>query len=303
MATRTQDVSDRDCAIASRAIDVTDDPDDEVSACAPTNLPGHAERFLRRSGVITWHREDLSSCELYQQVSRILHAFAVLEEDTAISARQARSLGLDRSSDIAAFLPVWEQEEAEHGRALRFVLAQQQYNFPEPRPKAISLRRRFVALLPATVFRRLPQTELVYCALGAAAEYVTIAAYTEVAKLVEPPAVVALLRSINRQEGRHMAFFLSAARARADATSKFNGALARRVLTSLWEPPGVASLGLSVWRTMFAPLLDNDEFLARAEEMDRVVDTIPHLEGLKLMGTFIRQNVLNLHRSVATSPS
>lgn len=248
-------------------------------------------RFLRRSGLVAWDRDALSACRLDEEFCRILHVVALLEEDTAISTRQARSLGIDRAGDLAAFLPSWEREEAEHARALRFLLAPQMYSRPPRRSNAISLRRRAVALVPAAPFRCLPQTGLVFCALGAAAEYVTIVTYTEFARSVEQPAVALLLRAIARQEGRHFAFFLAAARARADVMSSMHGSLARKALASLWEPVGVPSLGLSAWRTVFARLLERADFRARVQRMDQVVDSIPHLGGLQLMSTFMRENI------------
>jgi rubrerythrin len=252
------------------------------------SLPAHAVRFQRQSGVITWDRGALSSCKLDEDISRILHAAALLEEDTAISSRQARSLGIDRSPDMAAFLTPWEQEEAEHARALRFLLAQQAYHPLRTTPTVVPFRRRCVARLPATALHRLPQTDLIFCALGAASEYVVVVTYTELAKRVQHPAAVSLLRAIARQEGRHFAFFLAAARHRAEALSTINGFLARKAFTSIWEPVGVPSLGLPTWRAVFAPLLANGDFCARVEVMDRVIDTIPHLGGLHLMENFLR---------------
>lgn len=231
----------------------------------------------------------MSSCRIDEELCGILHAAALLEQDTDISARQARSLGIDRSLDVAEFLPVWEAEEAEHARALRFLLAHQTYRHPRPRPKAIPLRRRWVARVPVTALRRLPQVEFVFCALGAAAEYVTIVTYTELARLVEHPAATSLIRDIARQEGRHFAFFLAAARARGVAMSPTSGRLARHALAFLWEPIGVPSLGFPAWRALFARFLERDDLRTRIQVMDRVVDTIPHLAGLDLMSNFLRE--------------
>ena len=253
--------------------------------------PDYVTRYLRHAGLLNWDRAALASCRLEEEFCRVLQVVALLEEDTAISARQARSLGIDRASDIASFLPAWEQEEAEHARAIRFLLAPQSYTPVRPRSAAIPLRRRLLAHVPATAFRRFPQPAFVYCALGAAAEYVTIATYLEFAATVEQPAVVSMLRAIARQEGRHFAFFLAAARARAEMMSTTSGRVARRALVSLWEPVGVPSLGLPAWRTAFDRLLERAEFRARVERMDRVVDSIPHLSGLQLMHTFMRENV------------
>ena len=250
----------------------------------------HLADFLRHSGAIRWDRDALSTGELDQELCQILHTVAVLEDDTALSACQARSLGIDRARDIAGFLPVWEREEAEHARALRFVLASQIYDLPSTPPKANLVRRRLMALLPTTSLRHFPPTELVYCALGAAGEYATIVSYTELAKTVEQPAIASLLRSITRQEGRHFAFFLAAAQVRAKSMSSLNGALARRLLDTLWQPVGVPSLGLAAWRTIFVRLLADEDFRVRVEGMDRIVDMIPYLGGLNLMGNFLRDH-------------
>ena len=265
--------------------------DVEQALVPSATAPRYAAKYVDQSGLIRWDRDALSSCRVDEELCRILHVVALLEQDTEISARQARSLGIDRAHDIELFLPRWEREEAEHARAVRFLLADQTYAAPQPRPKAIPLRRRGVALIPLTAFRRLPQTGLVFCTLGAAAEYVTIVTYTELARDAGPPALVSLLRSIARQEGRHFAFFLAAARARAAAMSSVNGRLARRALASLWEPVGLPSLGLPAWTTLFGRFLDDENFRSRVRVMDRVVDTIPHLAGLELMSTFLREGV------------
>lgn len=251
------------------------------------SLPSYATRYLHSAGVIAWDPEALAASRLDEGLARSVHVATILEEDTAISARQARSFHIDRSLDIAAFLPVWEREEAEHGRALRFLLDRQGFAAPERRPASIRTRRRFLAEMPAASVGRLPSTALVFCALGAAAEYLAMVSYTELTKRVDDPTIVSLLRCITNQEGKHFAFFLAAARARAEPMSAVSGRLARRVLSTVWEPIGVASLGTSAWRAVYADWLDDASFRARVARMDRVLDTIPHLVGLHLMAGFL----------------
>jgi rubrerythrin len=268
----------------------------------PGAVPEHAARFLRDAGPVPWDESRLVAAHVDEPACRILHVVSGLEADTEITTRHARTLGIDRADDVSAFLDVWAAEEAEHAHALGALLAHQTYRAPEPAPASIERRRRLVALLPRQVLGRLPQTGLLYCALGAAAEYVTIAVYDELSGLVDDPAVDDLLRSISRQERRHCAFFLSAARARARAMSSVNGRLTRRVLVEMWDPPGVPSLGLAAWRDAFAPFLADAELRARVLEMDRVVDSIPHLEGLDLMLNFLRDHApLDARRGVSVS--
>jgi hypothetical protein len=160
---------------------------------------------------------------------------------------------------------------------------------PVSRPASIPLRRRWLARLLAGPLRRLSQTEFVYCALGAAGEYVALASYTEIQKLIDDPTAVALLRQIIRQEGRHLAFFMEAARVRAQNLPTFSGRTARQAFKILWAPVGVPSLGMKAWRDIFAPLLNREGFRGRLMMMDRVIDQIPPLHGLDLMTNFLER--------------
>jgi rubrerythrin len=254
-------------------------------------LPDHSTRFLREAGPVEWDEAGCRAARIDPPVSRILHVVAELEADTAITTRHAHTLGIDRADDVAAFLPQWAAEEAEHARAITILLGRQTYDPPVPAPPVIERRRRLVSHVPRQAIGRLRATGLVYCTLGAAAEYVTVVIYRELVTMVDDRAVAELLRGITRQERRHCAFFLSAARRRAREISPAEARLARWVLRAMWEPPGVPSLGLAAWRDAFAPFLDDRTLRARVVEMDRIVGTIPHLEGLHLMRDFLAEQV------------
>lgn len=141
--------------------------------------------------------------------------------------------------------------------------------------------------MPTSWVRVFSPTALVFCALGAAGEYLAIVCYTELAKRTEDRVVESFLRSIIRQEGQHLAFFLAAARVRGEVMSPLNALVARRVLARLWEPIGLASLGQEAWRTLCGGWLDDRRVVERIRMMDPVMDTIPRLEGLNLMATFL----------------
>jgi hypothetical protein len=249
----------------------------------------YVDRFRFRAGLISWNAADFATCSLDPGFVQILHVAALLEEDTVITVRQGSSLGLHRSADLAEFLPQWELEEAEHGRALRFLLDHQDYEPPERRRKSLALRRRVVARIPARALVRLPETSFLFCVLGAAAEYVATVIYAELAKQSDSIPAEHLLRAIARQEARHFAFFLAAARLRGNRITTLNGHVARRVLRSIWEPIGVPTLGVSVWHDMFADWLEDARFRDRMVMMDRIVDSIPHLEGVGLMSGFLEE--------------
>ncbi|MFN8028606.1 MAG: hypothetical protein U0W40_20300 [Acidimicrobiia bacterium] len=254
-------------------------------------VPDHAARFLRDSGLVEWDQGAFARAHVAPEWCQVLHVVAELEADTAITAQHAHTLGIDRAADIAAFLPVWADEEAEHARAIAILLRHQAYEPPVAAPAAIARHRRFVARLPRSLFGHLRPTGLVYCTLGAAAEYVTVVVYRELTTHVDDVAVARLLRDIERQERRHCAFFLTGARLRARELSNVEARLTRQLLRTMWEPPGVPSLGLPVWRDAFAPFLDDPALRSRVQEMDRIVDTIPHLGGMHLMERFLTEAV------------
>lgn len=257
----------------------------------------HVERFARGAGLIDWVPDELAACWLDEDVARLLAVAVLLEEDTAISAAQARALGLDRAPDMAVFLTAWEEEEAEHARALRCLTAGHVGGRPPSRPAGNSLKRHGQALVPARLLGRFGPVGVAFCTLGAAAEYVAIVIYTELAKATADPAAAALLRAIIRQEGRHLGFFLAAAQQRAAGMPLHEQRLARWLVARLWTPVGMATLGTDRWWDQIGPLLEQPEVRARVQRMDRVVDAVPHLVGLGLMG-----GLLAAHPRATTNP-
>lgn len=252
-----------------------------------TGGPVYLDRFRARAGLITWDREVLAGTRLPPDLARILHAAALLEGDTALTVRQCIALGFDRLADLAPFLPQWEAEEAEHGRALRALLAHRTAEAGSGQPGRRRPVDHLVARVPARFIGRSPHAPFVFCALGAAAEYLATALYAELATRAASPVVTELLRSIARQEARHLAFFLAAARVRGRRMSSLDGRLARGVLRALWSPIGMPTLGEEAWLELFVEWLDDDHLRDRFEMMDRVVDSIPQLAGMRLMGTFL----------------
>lgn len=228
---------------------------------------------------------------------RVLAVAALLEQDTSISADQTRALGLDRAADIATFLPIWEAEEAEHARVLRYLTSAAPSSRPPPRPAVTVIRRRGQALVPAQLLGRWEPVGVAFCTLGAAAEYVATVLYTELATITDDPELEALLRAIVRQEGRHLAFFTAAARRRARSMSWLEQRAVRSLVRSVWTPVGMASLGARRWWATIGPILDQPGVRDRIRRMDRVVDRIDHLDGLDLMGSFLASYPGGAHRS------
>lgn len=249
--------------------------------------PDHLDRFQAHAGLISWDDEELARIRLAPDLVPILHAAALLEEDTALTVRQCDAFGFDRLADLGPFLTQWDAEEFEHGRALRALLAHQAPVAGGDQPRRTRSVDNLIARVPARFVGRSAHAPFVFCALGASAEYVATALYAELATRAGAPVLTQLLRSIARQEARHLAFFLAAARVRGQQMSDLDGRFCRRVLRALWAPIGVPTLGQEAWLEMFAEWLDDGHLRSRLEMMDRVVDSIPRLEGMRLMGGFL----------------
>lgn len=247
----------------------------------------HVARFMRHAGTVAWSPEAVSGCTVEPHLARVLHVAALLEHDTAITVGHARSFGLERSPDLAAFLPQWDVEEREHAVAFESLLAHQQYEAPPPAPASISARRHLIAAVPVGLVGRLRPAPFLFCVLGAAAEYLATAVYAMLARQASDPMVRRLVLDVSRQEARHFAFFLAAAEVRGAAMSRAEGAVARRVLEAVWEPIGVPTLGRDGWWQLFGDWVADPRFRDRMLMVDRIIGEVPHLRGCTPMADFL----------------
>ena len=247
----------------------------------------YVEEFLRSWGPVQWS-SAVAESKISPDLRNLIEAVAMVEANTVVEARKAQTAGLFKHHDLATFFPIWEAEEGEHARALKYLLSHDTNAAAHERIKSRGehLRHR---LSPLVLFcsRALPGVDLAFCALAAAAEYVTIVTYGDVSKRSESPQHKRLFLDIARQEGRHMRFYLAAAKARSHAYGRCAHIVARLILRYLWRPVGVNPLGAAGWQQAFAPLLQDPGFVVRVLKMDSVIDSVPGLEGLRLMQTYL----------------
>lgn len=247
----------------------------------------HVERFLRHAGPIEWSDHEMHGRRVDPALARVLHVAALLERDTAFTVEHARSFGLQRTDDLATFLPLWDTEEREHALAFEALLAQQTYEPPPAAPATISTRRHLAASLPLGLVGRARPVGFLFCVLGAAAEYLATAVYSMLARQATDATVRRLVHEVSRQEARHFAFFLAAAERRGAAMTGVEGAIARRVLAAVWEPIGVPTLGREGWWRLFGDWVTDAHFRDRMLMVDRVIGDLPHLGGCQLMADFV----------------
>ena len=213
-----------------------------------------------------------------------------IESNVQEEARKARRAGLFRSADLAEFYPLWYAEESEHGRALTFLADSAGVPPAEVRKRGTKdhLRRAF-SPLGMTLCRVLPGSQRGLMAAAAAAEYVTREFYLELARQATAPAVQALFHELARQEGRHLKFFLSAAK-QSQLPDRISLAVVRWLLRGYWRPVGLDRLGQERWLDLFRDFLEKEDFRVRLRRMDSVLDALPGIQGLGLMSRFLDQN-------------
>lgn len=252
-----------------------------------TNGNEHVERFLRHAGLVAWSADEVRNCTIDPALARVLHVASLLERDTDITLRHAHSLRLARDVDLDTFLRQWAVEEHEHALAFEALLAHQSYEPPPAAPPAISSRRHLAASLPLGLVGRARPVGFLFCVLGAAAEYLATAVYSMLARQATDATVRRLVHDVSRQEARHFAFFLAAAERRGAAMTRAEGAVARRVLATVWEPIGVPTLGREGWWRLFGDWVADDHFRDRMLMVDRVIGDLPHLGRCRLMADFV----------------
>jgi hypothetical protein len=93
-----------------------------------------------------------------------------------------------------------------------------------------------------------------------------------------------LLRRIMRQEGRHIDFYASEAHRRLAANPRAQR-MTRFALRRLWKPVGATVMPDAEVSFLVGYLFGGDDGQAVARRIDRRIDGLPGLEGLRLAET------------------
>src|SRR4051794_6887914 len=195
--------------------------------------------------------------------------------------------------EVTAFLSFWVYEEYWHGEALAAVLAA--HGEASGSVRVAATRHRLgvvdkVRPLLMAVGSGLAGADFtaVHMAWGAVNEWTTQAAYARLASLSGSPVLSELLARIMRQEGRHIDFYASQA-ARRLAASRKARRLTRLALRRFWQPVGSGVMPADETAFMTAPLFGDADGRRMAQRIDRRVDRLPGLAGLRLLeGTLDR---------------
>ena len=127
-----------------------------------------------------------------------------------------------------------------------------------------------------------PDFVALHMAWGAINEWTTQAGYAQLARRADHPVLRELVKRIMRQEGRHIDFYASQAEKRL-AASRRARKLTRFALRKLWSPVGSGVMPAAETEHLARYLFGSSEGLDAARRIDRRVDRLPGLAGLRLL--------------------
>jgi hypothetical protein len=209
-----------------------------------------------------------------------------VEHHTSCYLRNLLNTRAHHDPDISTFLTLWNFEEHWHGEALGRVLAA--HGEPSGPRRVAAMRRR--------LGWRLTGSPLVWMALSAATrnflavhmtfgvinEWATQAGYARLGAEARHPVLRELLRRIMRQEGRHIDYYRHEAVERL-ATGPDAQRTTRLLIRGLWNPVGAKAMPEAETRHLVRTLFGGSDGEAMAARIDRRVDGLPGLAGLRLM--------------------
>ena len=252
------------------------------------------DTYKRVSGRLEWEDLDLDAFrehpvdERYLRCLRYMHD---VEEHTSCYLRNLLNTRAHHDPEITSFLTMWNFEEMWHGEALGAVLAA--HGEPGTVPRVSAMRQRLGWRLTGSPIMWMAFSAVtahflaVHMTFGVVNEWTTQAGYARLAAECDHPVLAELLRRIMKQEGRHIDFYLTQAKARLEplAAQRSTRAMLRRT----WAPVGASVMPRAELAHLADTLFADQEGKAMLERIDRRIDALPGLDGLNLLtGAFGR---------------
>jgi hypothetical protein len=215
---------------------------------------------------------------------RCLRYMHDVEHHTIIYLRDVLVTDAHLDHEITSFLTFWAYEEYFHGEAISRVLEAHGERGSSARVPAVrrpSLHDRVLpvaTMLASRVTRHVPTVHMTW---GAINEWTAQAAYARLAAKADHPVLSTLLRRIMRQEGRHIDFYASQAARRLDDDRRAQR-VTRWALERFWTPVGAGIKDGVEVRFMARHLFGDEAGRQAARRIDRCVDRLPGLAGLRL---------------------
>jgi hypothetical protein len=229
---------------------------------------------------------DFASRPLEGGALRCLRYMHDVEGHTICYLRDILATRVHRDAEITAFLACWSYEEHWHGDALGRVLDAHGEQGGAPRIGAMRLGLPRSDQWRPTLFSAIScissQLPAVHMAWGAINEWTTQAGYRRLVERADHPVLTELLGRVMRQEGRHIDFYTGEARRRLEASSRARR-LTRLALRRYWQPVGSGVMPPAEIRFLAQYHFGDDQGREEARRIDRQIDRLPGLEGLRLV--------------------
>lgn len=192
---------------------------------------------------------------------------------------------------VTAFLTMWAYEEFWHGEALDAVLRAHQVDADYGHIRRVRLAQGFrdrVAPIQQSIAANIIGDDFVavHMSWGTINEWSAHSAYARLIERENHPELTKLLRRIQNQESRHLAFYNSQARERLER-SKRARRLTRFALRTFWAPVGSTIQPKAETRFVLDYLMGGDDGMRHIGMLDRKVDRLPGQEGLELVSTAV----------------
>lgn len=205
-------------------------------------------RLLAKSELLDTSDLDWSTAGAVELDPGVLDTLVYMRDVEGFTDSYVTGIGAHRTTladpIIAAFVDVWQAEEAEHsaaiGRFLDHYATQRGVTVPSAQPSPASkipAYEKIVARIGGPVGRLAAAAHMTW---GAANELLTMNGYRMLAGQVETdhPMLADLLRRIAAQESRHYSFYLLQAEWRL-ASNRLARTVIPRIMDGSWTPVGV----------------------------------------------------------------
>jgi hypothetical protein len=192
-----------------------------------------------------------------------------------------------RDPEVTAFLTHWAYEEFWHGEALDRVLRAHGLPADYAHIRRVRLAQGFRDRLAPTSQALLANVVgddfvAVHMIRGAINEWSAHAAYARMIEREQHPELAKLLRRIQQQETRHLAFHASQARDRLERSRRAQW-LARLALRRFWAPVGSTIQPREETAFVLDYLMGGPEGAKLIARTDRKLEEMPGMAGLDLV--------------------
>jgi hypothetical protein len=262
------------------------------------DVPFDLVSFKDRSARLTWDDLDLAAFRAHAlgpAALRCLRYMHDVEYHTVCYLRDLLLTPAHADPDVTAFLSLWVYEEFWHGEALAAILAA--HGEAHGNTRVLATRRRQgakdrVRPLVMTLGGWVGRSDFTALLMtwGAINEWTTQAGYSLLARKAGHPVLAELLGRIMRQEGRHIDFYATQARARL-ARSPRARHLTRTSLSYFWRPVGSGVMPAEETQFLKRYLMGDDNGLRAVRRVDANVARLPGLAGLRLLEQAVRSQV------------